>query len=165
MSDVEYEIKQLIYEVLEDKGYLTQDAIEMVIDDALGNIDIDDKISNALDNIDMGEHIDNDSIISDAKDEAIEYMREEMEETIREEISESMETVRDIIDQHCNEYWSDDYVIETVNEAIVEGSINTATSQNGDSAFPPQGNVAFLKGALVCLTRYVESIESVGEEE
>mgnify|MGYP003148719391 CR=1 FL=1 len=160
MSEVEYEIKELIDEVLENKGYATEDDIEQAIDD----IDFEDRVSNTFDSIDMNDHIDKDSIVSDAKDEAIDYIQDEIRDNIREELSESMDEVRDLIDQSINEYWAPDYIIETVNEAIVEGSINMATPQNVDSAPEPQGNLAFLKGALVCLTRYIDSVEGTEEE-
>ena len=164
MSDVEYEIRELIDEVLEDKDYLAQEAVEGVVEGAIGNIDFDDRVSNALDSIDMNDYIDKDDIVSDAKDEAIDYIQDEMRDYIREELSESMGEVRDLIDQSINEYWTSDYIIDAVNDAIVEGSINMATRQNVDSAPEPQGNLSFLKGALVCLTRYIDSVGDTEEE-
>lgn len=165
---VEDEIQELINDTLYDEGYAKKSFVE----ESISDIDFDDIVNNVLEDIDLDDYINKDDIVSDAKDEAIDYIRDDISDYVSEKVEEHMGDVRDMIDDAINDYWVSEpsqYIIDAVNNAIVEGSINVATPQNVDSAPSPQGNLAFLKGALVCLTRYIESLEgatlSVGEEE
>ena len=165
---VEYEILELIDDRIYDQGY----AKKTYVEESISDIDFDDIVTDVLEKIDLDDYIDKDNIVSDAKDEAIDYIRDDISDYVSEKVEEHIDDVREMIDDAINDYWASEpsqYIIDAVNNAIVEGSINVATPQNVDSAPSPQGNLAFLKGALVCLTRYIESLEdatlSVGEEE
>ena len=61
-----------------------------------------------------------------------------------------------------NIYWADQ-IFDVLEDAQHESRLMKII----ESLIPPpepQGNLSFLKGALVCLTRYVNSIEGVEEE-
>ena len=164
MSNIEDEINELIDDRLVDKEYLDRESVSDMIEEAIGYIDFDDKVQEVVDNVDIEDKV-QDAVDNIDIDEKIEYVIDnyDFDDKVQEVVDNI--DIEDKVQDAVDNIYFDDKIQDAVVKCIEEGSINTATSQNGDSAFPPQGNISFLKGALVCLTRYVESIESVGEEE
>ena len=69
--------------------------------------------------------------------------------------------VTDYIQSNFISAWIDDWASNNLDEAIqtyLEGNLGRHL-ESQDTVQPPQGDLKLLKGALVALTRYIESLE------
>ena len=107
------------------------------------------------------------------KEQLEELERQEREEMIEYHIentdySDLQDKIKSNLEDEVKDYVIDNIYWEDQIFDVLEHAANKWRVQELiESLIPPpepQGNLAFLKGALVCLTRYINSIEGVEEE-